>query len=273
MIDDINKKIIVDVEINADGQQQITQYKSAFDNFKNAINNLKSPLSNISTDFKTLNKGIEDINGTLNKLNNAAAAFNSTGGKIGGIVSNTIGGFGALKEMLKGLGITFEAFEAQITAGLSLLISFLPVIIDWVSDLFSADKATKSLNQTLKEHKAVFDAVKQAHLQGAQDAQEELIHLKLLYNASQDHNLSLAQRKKAVEDLQSQYPAYFGNLSQEAILTGRAAGQYKDLAKAFTSPQGLSQRTLSTDFRIAAIAELLQSNNMAISAEDPEYGF
>jgi len=68
-------------------------------------------------------------------------------------------------------------------------------------------------------------------LQGAQDAQEELTHLKLLYNASQDHNLSLAQRIKAVKELQSQYPAYFGNLSQETILTGKAAGQYKDLAK------------------------------------------
>jgi hypothetical protein len=35
MADDINKKITIDVEVNTDGQQQINQYKAAFDTYAN----------------------------------------------------------------------------------------------------------------------------------------------------------------------------------------------------------------------------------------------
>jgi hypothetical protein len=231
MADDLNKKITIDVEINTDGQQQITQYKEAFDNFRNAINSIKSPLNNISVDFKSLNKTVSDISGSLNKLNSSTASFNSTGGKIGGVVNTAIVSFVGLRAIFDDLKIAFGEFTAEVTGGLSLLISFLPVIIDWVSGLFSADTTIKSLNQTLTEHKQILQAVNQARSQGDQNAQEELVHLKLVYNASQDHKLSLTGRLKAVKDLQAEYPAYFGNLTSEAILAGKAATAYDSLTK------------------------------------------
>jgi hypothetical protein len=212
MADDINKKITVDIEVNTNGQQQIAQYNAAFDNLRSSINGIKSPLSGVSGDFKTLNKNVTDITGSLSKLNNTATSFNSTGSKIGGIVSTAIISFSGLKVILSDLKIAFGSFTAEVTGGLSLLISFLPVIVDWVGDLFNADTTTKSLNQTLREHKAAVEAVTEARKKGDQDAQQELTHLKLLYTASQDHNLSLNQRKQIVNELQTQYPAYFGNL-------------------------------------------------------------
>jgi len=42
MADDINKKISIDVEVNTDGQQQIRQYKAAFDDLRNSINSIKT---------------------------------------------------------------------------------------------------------------------------------------------------------------------------------------------------------------------------------------
>src|ERR1700748_2657929 len=97
MADDINKKIIIDVEINTDGQQQINQYKVALDNFRNSINSIKSPLTSISDNFKTLNKTVADISGSLDKLNKTASSFNTTGSKIGGVVNGAIGSFLGLK--------------------------------------------------------------------------------------------------------------------------------------------------------------------------------
>ena len=48
MADDINKKISIDVEINTDGQQQIQQYKTTFDNLRDSINNLANPIKDLS---------------------------------------------------------------------------------------------------------------------------------------------------------------------------------------------------------------------------------
>jgi nitrogen-specific signal transduction histidine kinase len=52
MPDDINKKISINVQVNTDGQQQITQYKAVFDDLRNSINSIKNPLSGISGDLK-----------------------------------------------------------------------------------------------------------------------------------------------------------------------------------------------------------------------------
>lgn len=62
-------------------------------------------------------------------------------------------------------------------------------------------------------------------------AAEESVNSKLLYKTATDINLSYAQRLAAVNDLQSRYPEYFGNLSKEAILAGEAAAQYEELNK------------------------------------------
>jgi len=42
MADNINKKINIDIEINTDGQQQVQQYKAAFDSLRNTISNLNT---------------------------------------------------------------------------------------------------------------------------------------------------------------------------------------------------------------------------------------
>ena len=52
MADELNKKINIDVQINTDGQQQITQYKAAFDDLRNSINTIKNPVNSISGDPK-----------------------------------------------------------------------------------------------------------------------------------------------------------------------------------------------------------------------------
>ena len=237
MADDISKKITIDVEVNTDGQQQINQYKAAFDNLRSSISGLSNPLQGISSSISSLDKDISKLTDSVNKLNNQNQDLSSGGSKVKSVVTDLIGSFGAWEGVLKtvkiavtGVEAAVDGLEAGLTGGLALLTTFLPQIIDWVGGLLKADTTLTALNKTLKDNKIVQDAVNQARLQGAQNAQQELVQLKLLYNATQNHNLSLSERKKLVLALQNQYPAYFGNLSSEAILAGKAASVYKELA-------------------------------------------
>lgn len=64
----------------------------------------------------------------------------------------------------------------------------------------------------------------------SETAAEETAKLKALYDATQDQSIAIDRRKKLVEELKQQYPDYFGKLSTEAILTGKAADKYQELA-------------------------------------------
>lgn len=68
-----------------------------------------------------------------------------------------------------------------------------------------------------------------ASTQAQKDAVEETTKLDILYNATQNHRLSIEDRKKAVDKLIEQYPGYFRNLTQEEILVGKASAAYKQL--------------------------------------------
>lgn len=63
----------------------------------------------------------------------------------------------------------------------------------------------------------------------AADASGNLTQLNALYRISQDVGRSTRERTEAVEALQDKYPKYFGNLSKEAILAGKASDAYRAL--------------------------------------------
>lgn len=94
-------------------------------------------------------------------------------------------------------------------------------------------------NKTVKEAKTDSDAyinsldqVTQAQVKGSKNAQKEITELNTLYAITQDISLSTKQRGDAVDTLQSKYPEYFKNLSDETILNGNAESAYKRLATA-----------------------------------------
>jgi len=65
MSEDLNKKINIDIEVNADGQQQINQYKAALISLQSAIVNLGKPLTDLS-------KSSTSFNNDLSKMTDAA---------------------------------------------------------------------------------------------------------------------------------------------------------------------------------------------------------
>ena len=125
----------------------------------------------------------------------------------------------------KQLASSLFSTQTALVAAISLGIVFAKDIANWVKNL---GKANKELSETQK----LQQAVNTSHREGGKAASEESAKLKILYTASQDSSKSMKERNKAVDELQKMYPSYFGKLSNEAILAGKAASAYDDLTKA-----------------------------------------
>ena len=115
------------------------------------------------------------------------------------------------------------SWQTALTTGIMLLVMYGDEIVDWVAGLF---KGKEALSATAAEQRSLNAAMGEARSSAA----KETAQLTLLYKMTQNASASLRDRRAAVAELQRQYPAYFGNLSQEAILAGEAAGQYRQLA-------------------------------------------
>ena len=120
------------------------------------------------------------------------------------------------------------SWQTALTVGITLLTMYGSEIIDWVSGLF---KAQKQLDLGKESVKAFNDAM----LEGGKNAQQEITTLNLLYRATQNTAKGMNERLSAVDELQKQYPSYFGNMSKEEILAGKAADSYVRLAQSITA--------------------------------------
>lgn len=117
------------------------------------------------------------------------------------------------------------SWQTALVAGITLLVVFGKDITNWIKNL---GKAKKELDATTEAQ----NKWNEIHKKGGKAAQEETAKLNILYNASQDTTRSLNERKKAVDELQKLFPNYFGKLTDEAILAGKAATAYDNLTKA-----------------------------------------
>ena len=217
---------------NSEGQKQIEQYAQAFDSLRNSISSLNRPLNDISKGITSLNNDISKFTDNVKNLNIQNQELSNSGNKIKESVKDLSDNFEIWAKVLKFVKAGVVSLEDALTGGLAVLTVFGPAILTWVGDMLKGNTTLTALAKTLKDTKTVMDAVNQTMLQGTQNAQPELAHLKLLYNATQNHNLSLKERKKAVDEIRSQYPSYFKNISDENIINGKAIKQYNDLANA-----------------------------------------
>jgi archaellum component FlaC len=217
-------KISIEVEINAAGQQQLNQYKNAFDGLKRSINDLSNPINKLDGDIRKLNDSINETKTQNDSMVDSVI-------KVGNTFEALKTLYKSVNEGVKLLKISSASLQATLTGGLSIIVAFLPEIINWIKELAKGNTTLSALNQTLKDTKIVTEAVNQVRLQGTQNAQQELVHLKLLYKATKDKNVSEQDRKKILGELQSLYPGYFDKMTTEKMMNGQAAQSYNELTK------------------------------------------
>lgn len=119
------------------------------------------------------------------------------------------------------LGSIFS-WQSALVIGITLLSAYGSEIAKWVGSLFKAEKA-------VNEVASAETNLANARRKGIPDSMKERTELNLLYKATQDTSRSMEERNAAAEELQKKYPSYFGNMSNEEILVGKAAKSYKEL--------------------------------------------
>lgn len=131
----------------------------------------------------------------------------------------------------------FRLFSSAIKANpiglaVSLVTSAIVAVGSWIHKVNEARKAEQELaRQRAGQARDFRNQISSISEAAADYAKTEIDRLNLLYKATQDQTKSQKERLAAVRELQRTYPAAFGNLSQEKILAGEAAGAYRSLAE------------------------------------------
>lgn len=154
------------------------------------------------------------------------------------------------------------SWQTALVAAISLGIVYGKEIGNWVSSLF---KARKELIDTQK----IQNELNKVQVEGGKSAAEEAAKLKILYTASQDTSKSMKERNKAVDELQKMYPSYFGKLSNEEILAGKASDAYDRLTKSIISSAKARAAMSKMVDEQGKILENEQKINDAYSRLDP----
>lgn len=154
---------------------------------------------------------------------------------VGNNITQLAGSFQVLKNetgstsaaLKKAFSSIFSSGNALIL-GISLLTTAFTILQQ--KGFFKTEEDAKSLDEALKEYQDTLTGVAAATLKGAQDAQKELAVLKSLEIQATNTAVSTDKRLEAVNELQKQYPDYFGNLTKEQILNGEVGDAYLKVA-------------------------------------------
>ncbi len=148
------------------------------------------------------------------------------------------------------------SWQTALTVGITLLTLYGDKVVDWVAGLFNAKNVMKSLVDIQQQ-------LNDVQLKGVQNAQSEITKLELLYKATQNASKPIRERKKAVDELQKSYPDFFKNLSEEEILTGKAADAYARLTSSIIA----SARTRAAQDKMTENAKKILENEAKITEE------
>jgi len=157
------------------------------------------------------------IIGIGNNLTATAEAFSylknqtgSTGGALKALASSLMGSGG----ILLGISLVTTAFTLFTQSGLS------------ISDVVG--KITGDFDALGNSFKTVTEEAKKS-------AAEQISSLKGLIAIAQDENQSKTRRLEIIDQIQKQYPNYFGNLSTEKIMYGNLTGVVNELTQALVN--------------------------------------
>lgn len=161
------------------------------------------------------------------------------------------------------------SFQTLLTVGITLAVAYGKEIGNWVANLFRGKKALDTARMATERFQNTM-------LEGARNAQQEVVKLNLLYRAATDNARATDDRREAVRKLKEEFSGYFKNLSDEQIMLGQANDTYKELIKniykyakaqaAFKSLVDIEQQELFFN-NIPDIEQFLKANDKYLEAQ------
>ena len=209
-----------------------TEINSQIKDAKASLNSLKTAVKDTGQTFASTAPKVANAGNTLTQFSRIAqdAPFGIIG--IGNNITATAEAFSSLKAQTGSTGGALKALASSITGtggillGVSLLTTGLTLLAQ--SGLSIGDVIDK-ITGNFDEFGATINKIA---VDAAKSSGQEIAGLKALISVAQDDVNSRKDRLIAVEELQSKYPGYFGNLTKEQILTGDLTAVTKELSKA-----------------------------------------
>jgi len=247
------KKLQKEKQTNLKLGLDVSEINPQISEAKNKLKELQGALSQTSVATNTMAKSTGNGSNALMQFSRIAqdAPYGITG--IGNNLTATVEAFGYLKNSTGSAGGALKAMASSLmgTGGILLGVSLLTTGFTLLA------QSGLSVGDIIDKITGNFDefgaALKKASEEGAKSASNEIIGLKSLIAVAQNKSLADKDRLIAVDNLQKQYPAYFGNLSKEEIMTSNLTGVVKELTSALVSKAVAEKLT-------AASADLQLSN-------------
>lgn len=271
-------------------RKQIMEVSTELKEAEAETNRFYRNVGNYASGFNGLNVSVQQI---LREMPNAAMSMNTFFLAISNNIPMLVDEINRLREankaaaaegragvsIWKALSGAFFSWNTAISVGVTLLTVYGGEIVKWIGSLFQSKEAIDA-NKTAQE------AMHEAMIKGSQSAAQETVSLRTLYMTAQDTTQAMQTRISAVDELQRKYPGYFGNMSQEAILAGKASEAYRQLtddilataqARAYENKIAeLTEKNIDIQDKIDEQTKYLNDNkkayNSALKASRTYYG-
>jgi hypothetical protein len=265
------------LEISADANVAKAELQKLYNELAKLQRELKKTddrgrLMNINKSIEVLNADISTVTGLMPKMANGSNQAANALTNLGRVAQDAPFGFIGIQNNLNPLLESFQRLKAETgstsgalkslagsligPAGLGLALSVGSAALLMFGDrLFKTDNAAKQAAESMDKLR--------------DSAAKELVEFKKLTVVAADANIPLVQRKQAVEDLQKNYPAYLGNLSQEDILAGKIGGAYDKVVQALRAKialQAAEEKVIPIIKEQLKVAEDLANAQKAVSA-------
>ena len=122
------------------------------------------------------------------------------------------------KQLLKSIA----SWQTLLVVGITVVTAYGKEIGNFFKKLFTGKKQVDALTKAQ-------EAYNQVMIDGARDAQKDIVRLDGLYNAVTNVALSMDKRRIALKKLKDEYPDYLKGMSDEQILAGKAVDTYEKL--------------------------------------------
>lgn len=277
-IEDLNKEYKNGAISSKDYSKQLANLKRdekeagvATKDLQKELANLKREQKDLGGSFGSLSKRTVDGSNALTQFSRIAqdAPFGIMG--IGNNITATVEAFGNLQKSTGSTGSALKAMASSIlgSGGILLAVSLVTTALTYMS------QNGITVGDVFKKLTGTFDKARQAaqelNVEAVKGSQEQISTMNAYVAVASNVNLSMSDRLVAVKKLQSEYPAYFGNLTQEQILNGNVATAIRGATQALIA-KAKAAASVEKVVQLAEEEEKLQNEiNNAIAQTAKQY--
>jgi len=208
----------------ADNQMVKIVFDFDLGNVPASAKKLSQYLKDNSLDLKFTKASVDGLSASLGQLSTEQTKAGKAGAAAGASIKKSNMQWTNFALVIQDLPYGFRGIQNNLPAlmggiaGMAGPIYFvgsaiIALFTAWDAGLFKVKNATTALNDAQKEYNETLKS-------SMGTAGEEIAKMNALVSIASNQQISMEKRLIAVQKLQDEYPAYFGNLSKEKILNG-----------------------------------------------------